>query len=197
MAIENEMRSGEVVETSTTKFVTQCYELYGAPPLGALVKAGDSHPVYGVVHQVSTQGIDPARRPVPRGHEESTEEDVYRSNPQLSYLLRTDFDAVIVAHSEQGVLRYNLPPMPPPIYAFVHVCSTEEVILFTSNPVFLRSLATSNIDALEEVVAAHLRYVASTHNDPDVFLTGAGRQLARLLPGDFRRVEAILHRTTQ
>ena len=63
--------------------------------------------------------------------------------------------------------------------------------------IFLRSLATSKIDALEEVVAAHLRYVASTHNDPDVFLTGAGRQLARLLPGDFRRVEAILQRTTQ
>lgn len=197
MAIENEMRVGEVVETSTTKFVAQCYELYGAPPLGALVKAGDSHPVYGVVHQVSTQGIDPTRRPVPRGHEESTEEDVYRNNPQLSHLLRTDFGAVIVAHSEQGSLRYSLPPIPPSIYAFVHACSTEEVMLFSSNPVFLRSLATSKIEALEEVVAAHLRYVASTQDNSDVFLTEAGRQLARLLPGDFRSVEAILQRITQ
>jgi hypothetical protein len=42
----------------------QCYQLYGAPALGALVKSGGPHPAYGVVHHVATQGIDPTRRPV-------------------------------------------------------------------------------------------------------------------------------------
>ena len=48
---------------------------------------------------------------------------------------------------------------------------------------------------LEEVVAACLRYVASAQEDPDAFLTGAGKQLAGFFPGDFRRVETILQRT--
>jgi len=191
---DNETRLGEVVETSTTGFVAQCYQLYGAPPLGALVRAGRPHPAYGVVHQVTTQGIDPTRRPVARGQDEASEEAVYRSNPQLAHLLRTDFQAVVVGHSAGEVLRYHLPPVPPPIYAFVHQCTSEEVRLFTSNPAFLRPLATSSIPALEEVVAACLRYVASAQEDPDAFLTRVGKQLASFFPGDFRRVETILQR---
>lgn len=198
----NTNRLGEVVETATTTFVAQCYQLYGAPHLGALVKAGGPYPAYGIVHQVTTQGIDPSRRPVARGVGEATEEDVYRSNPQLSHLLRTDFSAVIVGHSagedpdKYGTfrLRYYLPPVPPPIYAFVHACGVEEVRLFTSNAAFLRPLATSSITALEEVVAACLRYAASVQEDPEGFLTGVGKQLAGFFPGDFRRVEAILQR---
>ena len=207
---DNETRLGEVVETSTTGFVAQCYQLYGAPPLGALVKAGGLlrqaqdklYPAYGIVYQVTTQGIDPTRRPVARGQDEATEEDVYKSNPQLAHLLRTDFQAVVVGHSTEGdpdkygtfSLRYHLPPAPPPIYAFVHLCGLEEVRLFTSNPAFLRPLATSSIPALEEVVAACLRYVASAQEDQDAFLTGVGKQLAGFFPGDFRRVETILER---
>ena len=188
-------RLGEVVETATTTFVAQCYQLYGAPHLGTLVKAGGPYPAYGIVHEVSTQGVDPSRRPVARGVDEATEEDVYRSNPQLSLLLRTDFSAVIVGHSAgEDALRYHLPPAPPPIYAFVHACGVEEVQLFTANPAFLRPLATSSIPALEEVVAACLRYVASVQEDPEGFLTVVGKQLAGFFPGDYRRVEAILQR---
>src|SRR3989304_2073605 len=123
-------RLGEVVETSTTSFVAQCYQLYGAPPLGALVRAGGPYPAYGVVNLVSTQGVDPSRRPVARGQDETSEEDVYRSNPQLAHLLRTDFQAVVVGHGAKGDVRYYLPPVPPPIYAFVHLCTVEEVATF-------------------------------------------------------------------
>ena len=195
-------RLGEVVETSTTTFMAQCYQLYGAPPLGALVRAGGLlrqaqdrlYPAYGIVHQVTTQGIDPSRRPVARGADEATEEDVYRSNPQLSHLLRTDFQAVVVGHMVEREVRYHLPPTPPPIYAFVHACGVEEMRLFTANPAFLRPLATSSIPALEEVVAACLRYTAAVQEDPEGFLTVVGKQLADFFPGDFRRVEAILQR---
>ena len=130
-----------------------------------------------------------------RGHEQTNEEDVYKSNPQLAHLLRTDFSAVIVGHSEDKRILYHLPPVPPHIYASVTVCGMEEVRLFTANPVFIRSLATStHIPALEEVVAACLRYVAHVHEDRIGFLTQVGNQLAWLFPGDFHRVETILQR---
>lgn len=197
MAVNEEQRLGEVVETSTTGFWAQCYRLYEAPPLGALVRTGGPCPAYAVVHNVATEGIDSSRRPVARGADEASEEDVYRSNPQLTQLLRTDFQAVIVGHSLDGNPRYGLPPLPPPIYAFVYACGPDEVRSFTSSPDFLRLLAASGIPALEEVVAACLSLAADARTDSTAFLVEAGKQLMGVLPGEFRRVEAILRRASR
>ena len=194
MAIVDEARVGEVVESGSTGFVAQSYRLYGAPHLGALVRSGGPYPAYAVVHDVATRSIDPSRRPSARGEYEASEQDVYRSNPQLEHLLRTDFRAVIVGHVDAGVTRYHLPPSPSPIYAFVHVCSVEEVAAFSASPSFLRLLAGSGVPALEEVVAAYLRYALPAQGDPQAFLARAGRQLASLFPNDFRMVESILLR---
>ena len=196
MAVNGDPRLGEVVETSTTGFRAQCYKLYQAPPLGALVRTGGPYPAYAVVHNVATEGIDNSRRPVARGADETSEEEIYRSNPQLSQLLRTDIQSVIVGHSVEGDPRYHLPPSPPPIYAFVYACDPEETRRFTSNPEFLRPLAASGITALEEVVAACLRLAAEGQPDSTRFLVDAGKQLMGMLPGEFRRVEAILKRAT-
>ncbi len=185
---------GEVVESSSTGFVAQSYRLYGAPHLGALVRTGGPYPAYGVVHEVATRGIDPSRRPTARGEDEATEEDVYRSNPQLEHLLRTDFRAVIVGHVGEGETRYRLPPSPPPIYAFVHECPADEAAVFSSSTDCLRLLAGSGVAALEEVVSAFLRHAVAAQADPQAFLAGAGKQLAALFPGDFRTVESILLR---
>ena len=197
MAVNAETRLGEVVETTTTGFWAQCYRLYESPPLGALARTGGPYPAYAVVHHVSTQGVDASRRPVARGADAASEEDVYLSNPQLSQLLRTDFQAVIVGYSSEGEPRYHLPPAPPPIYAFVYACGPEEIRRFTSSAAFLRPLATSGVPALEEVVAACLSLAAETQPDSRGFLVEAGKQLLGILPGEFRRVEAILQRATR
>ncbi len=196
MAVD-EARLGEVVETTTTGFWAHCYRLYESPPLGALVRTGGPYPAYAVTHHVATQGIDASRRPVARGADAATEEAVYLSNPQLSQLLRTEFQAVVVGHSVDGEPRYRLPPSPPPIYAFVHACGPEEIRRFTSNVAFLRPLATSGVPALEEVVAACLSLAAQAQPNPNGFLVEAGRQLMGILPGELRRVEAILRGATR
>ena len=182
------------METSTTGFRAQCYRLYESPPLGALVRTGGPYPAYAVVHNVVTEGIDSSRRPVAKGADAATEEEVYRSNPQLTQLLRTDLQAVVVGHSTEGDLRYGLPPLPPPVYAFVYACGREETRRFASNPEFLRPLASSGIPALEEVVSACLRLTADAQTDSSAFLVAAGKQLMSILPGEFRRVEAILRK---
>ena len=98
-------RIGEVVESASERFVAQCYQLYQSPSLGAFVRTdaapragGEFEPssIYAVVCGVSTQALDPGRPVVARGEEEATEEDVYRSNPQLMRLLCTRFEALIV-----------------------------------------------------------------------------------------------------
>ena len=77
----DQQRVGEVVEASTSRFVVQCHELYGAPPLGSLVRSEGG--VYGVVAEVATQSLDPGRRAVAMGRGEESAEAVYRRHPQL------------------------------------------------------------------------------------------------------------------
>ena len=193
MEYENK-RLGDVVQTTTTTFVTQCYEIYNAPPLGEIVKTDGEYPTYGVVHEVSTQGIDPSRKPIARGQREIREEDVYANNPQLKYLLRTDFHTTIIGYKSGSDMMYHLPPLPPPIYSFVYRCSDEDTRTVISNPLMLRTLTNSNMIAIEEVIAALLRSACKLQSNPDDFLTEMGLHLASSLPGDFKKVESILKR---
>ena len=187
-------RIAEVIESATERFTAQCYRLYEAPPLGTLVRAGGEAPVYGVVASIATTSLDPGRRVIARGAEEATEEDVYRSNPQLERLLRTDFQATVVGHSANGTVRHGLPPLPPHIHAFVFTCLPKEVCQFTEDLDFLSLLIGQGTGVADEVAAAYLRQAATAHQDAEAFLVRAGRELATLLGGDIQRLNAILRR---
>ena len=96
-------RIAEVIEASTTKLVAQCYQLYDAPPLGSLVRAGPLHDaIYGVVIGITTEGLDPSRRPIARGQQAQTQEQVYQDHPELAHLLRTHLEIAIVGHARGG-----------------------------------------------------------------------------------------------
>ena len=185
-------RLGEVVEASSTEFTVHCYQLYGAAPLGALVRTTGDDAVYAVVRGVATSPLDPARRPVARGQKEPDQEAVYRSNPQLPRLLRTDFQAAIVGHQDSGGIHHYLPSQPPRIHAFVYECEPQEVRAFTERMDFLPLLLTGAAPLADEVAAAFLRQAASAHDDPNAFLVAAGRQVARLLSRDLQRLDRLL-----
>ncbi len=187
-------RLGEVVEASSAEFTVHCYELHGAAPLGTLVRTGAGEQVFAVVRNVATSPIDPARRPVARGQDEPDEEAIYRSNPQLPKLLRTEFQATIVGHRDSDGLRQYLPALPPRIHAFVQACEPEEVQLFTQRSDFLPLLLLGSAPLADEVTAAFLRRAAAAHPDPDAYLTTAGREVARLLGRELQRLNALLRR---
>ena len=108
-------RVGEIIQASTTDFVAQCYELYQSPPLGSLVKTRDqSVELYGFVCNATTTSLEPGRRPIARGKDEASEEEVYKSSPQLLKLLRSEFGAVVVGHRQGDKLYHYLPPQPRP-----------------------------------------------------------------------------------
>ena len=189
-----EDRLGEVVEASTTGFVAQCYELYEAPPLGSLVRSGAGDPIYGIVHDVATLSMDPARHPIPRGRDEGGEDSVHRSNPQLARLLHTEFHATIVGHGSGDHLRRFLPPAPPRIYSRVHLCVGEELRVFSDSLEFLPLLLTSTIGATDDVIASFLRQAGAARPDPEGYLVDAGRELAVLLVGQLPRLNGVLRR---
>jgi len=187
-------RVGEVIEAGTTSFSAQCYELYEIPPLGSLVKTGDaSAELYAIVYNAATTSLDPGRRPIARGKDETTEEAIFRSSPQLTKLLRSEFGAVVVGHKEGEKLYHHLPPRPAHIHSFVYQCTPQEVMEFGRSFGFLNILLNANLPVpAEELVGAALRRMSQAHKDPRVFLVAAGKELAIMLSGDLNRLKAIL-----
>lgn len=193
------LRVGEVIEASTTGFTAQCYELYHIPPLGSLVKTGDGETaLYAVVNGATTQGIEPGRRPVARGRDETSEEDIYHSSPQLMELLRSEFSALVVGSRQGGRVCYYLALQPARIHAFVHLCPSDEIRDFSQKFGFLKILLASHLEVpSEELAAAALRQLAGAYDDRRAFLVQAGRELAVLLGGDYGRLRSILERISE
>jgi len=184
---------GEVVEASSTGFMSQCYELYGAPPLGSLVKVG-SPDIFAVVLNVSTEPLDPSRPVLARGENAESEEELYRDHPQIARLLTSRFESVIVGHNSGGEVRQYLPPLPPRVHSFVYAVAPEELANFTQKLDFLRLLLNTRSAHCDEVVGACLRQAGAQQRNPRDFVLRAGKALASELAGDLPRLNAILRR---
>ena len=185
---------GEVIQASTSEFVAQSHRLYESPTLGALVRCGGDAPIYGVVGEVTTQSIDPGRRPVAVGEGEEAEEAVYEQNPQLNRLLATEFRSVVVGYQSDGLIRRYLAPLPPRIHAFVYECDLDQVGEFSDSLDFLSILLASPAGAADDVTASFLRRASVAHPEPDLFLVSAGKELATLLAGQLPRLNGLLRR---
>lgn len=189
-------RIGEVIEASTQEFLAQSYELHQAPPFGSLVKVGPGEgEIYGVVYHVTTRSIEPGRQPLAWGRDEEREEDVYRRNPQLEKLLRTEFQTLILGFSRGGQVCRYLPPSPPRVHSFVYPCSNQEVGAFTAFLDFLPFLLSNRGLAYpDELVAALLRQAYEARSKDQTFLVAAGKELAILLSKEPQRLNALLRR---
>jgi len=189
-------RVGEVIEASTTVFTAQCYELYQMPPLGSLVKTGDpAAELYGIVCNAATTSLEPGRRPIARGRDEDSEEEIYRSNPQLGKLLKSEFEVLVVGHREGGKLYHYLPPKPARIHGFVYQCPPDEVKDFGQSLGFLDIILNARLPVpTEELVGASLRRMSQCYDDRRAFLVAAGKELAVLLSGNLNQLNAILGR---
>ena len=191
--IEAASRVGEVVESATDRCTVQCYQLYEAPPLGTLVMTR-SPAVYGVVARISTESLYPGRPVVARGENEETEEGIYRANPQLSRLLCTRFETTILGHGNDGMVHHGLPPLPPPVHAFAHRCTADEVREFTQDLNFLDLMLEGHSAQSDEIASAMLARASEAHPDRTDFLLQAGKALASRLACDLPRLNGILRR---
>lgn len=174
------------------QFTAQCYDLYGLPPLGSLLRTGD---IYAVVFNASTSSLEPGRKPLARGRDEATEEDIYKSSPQLAKLLRSEFEAVVVGFKDGDTFRQYLPPQPARIHAFVYLCQPDEIKEFGSSFDFLNILVNATLPVpAEELIAASLRQMSRVQEDPRAFMVAAGKELAALLSSQYDRLKSILGR---
>ncbi len=193
----DEQRVGEIIEACTIDFAAQCYELYQSPPLGSLVRTNGGEScqcVYGVVCNGLTAGVEPGRRPIARGKSEMNEDEIYRANPQLTKLLKSEFNVLVIGYKKDGKIFQHLPPQPARIHGFVYLCPSEEIKQFSRSFDFLNTLLKAHLDiSVEELTGATLRQMSQGYGaEKHAFLISAGKELAILLSQDYGQLKAIL-----
>ena len=187
---------GEVIESSSAECIAQSYQLNEAPPLGSLVRVSREDGVitiFGVVAAIETRPLDPARKPIARGRNASTLQEIYDEHPQMRELFRTHFTFRILGHEANGALHHYLPPLPPEVHQLVYACEPEKLIAFTDRLTFLPVLLGGARD--DETAAAFLRHAGVARSpDSHAFLVRAGKEMVNLLQGDAPRLSALLGR---
>ncbi|HEY9737747.1 MAG TPA: HAS-barrel domain-containing protein [Trichocoleus sp.] len=194
----------EVVETSTTEFLAQCLEpdtlsFPAMPPFGSWVKSWDDesgNQIYGVVYHATTSPIDSVHRARALG---MSLDDLREQQPQIFAMLKTEFSVAIVGfqapkrNGQPGGETYqHLPPRPPQVHQAVHRCQADEILAFTQELDFLRTLMDMRSAPVDGLVAAVIRHCYQLRKLDRAWLVQAGRTLSVLLKDDYDRLRVIL-----
>ena len=196
------MSIGEIIETTSTAFVAESFELNSSPPLGSLVvvhvssETGTSTDIdlYAVVIYGQTIGLDPSRRAVRRSTDKVFDAEIYVQHPQLEHTLRTEFGAALVGFVADSVVRQHLPSQPPPLHYSVHTAPAEKVRRFTNSLHYLRLLLVPHGEVPPtQVLAANVREVYQQRGADRLWLDAAAREIATLLQSDHQALLTVLY----
>ena len=189
----------EVVETSTTGFLAQCLEpdslsFAQMPPFGSWVKATDEdsgNAIYGVVYHATTSPLDTVHRATALGVSLA---ELREQQPQIFTMLKTEFRVAIVGFqpADKAIVYQHLPPRPPQVHQAVFQCESEEILAFTEQLDFLRTLMDTSSAPVDGLIAAVIRTVYQLRKLDRDWLLQAGRQLNVLLKDDYDRLRVIL-----
>jgi hypothetical protein len=198
---------GEVIETATTHYTAQCLEpeelnFPSMPPFGSWIKSFDEesgNQIFSIVTYATTTPIDSVHRARALGLSLA---ELREQQPQIFAMLKTEFKAAIVGyevpqlHNGNGVRKGRvyqyLPPRPPQIHQGVYRCEAEEVIHFTEELDFLRTLLQVKDIPVESLIAAAIREVYRLRKANRPWLVQVGRTLSTLLKDDYDRLRFIL-----
>jgi hypothetical protein len=194
----------EVIETSTTEFLAQCLDpdaltFPAMPEFGSWVSARDEdsgNRIYGVVYHATTSPIDSVHRARALG---LSLEDLRQQQPQIFAMLKTEFRVAIVgfrapdlAGDPTGAIFQHLPPRPPQVHQAVYRCGGDEVMAFTEQLDFLKTLLDMGNAPVDSLVAAVLRHCYQLRQLERQWLVNAGRSLSIFLKDDYDRLRMIL-----
>jgi hypothetical protein len=115
---------------------------------------------------------------------------------QSQRLAPIEISVMVVGFVRQGQVYQHLPPQPPETLYEIVTCAPGEVVAFTQQFTFLRTILNAKDAPADELAAASLRLAAAARPESErrAFLLDAGRELARLLSADPVRLEGILRR---
>lgn len=182
---------GEVIGSSNTELIAESMLLHHSPGFGSFIKIKARETIYAVVFNTYTHSLEPNRLAIAYHR---SEQELRDEQPQIFELLKTKFEAVIIGYESEGAIRHHLPPQPPRLHSFVYACQPLEVRRLTSHFWFFRFLMSIEKAPRDELIAAVIRTAYTVHQCERSFLVRAGKELVRLIGGDYEMLSSILQR---
>ena len=162
------------------------------PPLRKLSLSSPDDSLYAVVFFAASGSFDSGRR---ASAYEMEERELQETQPQIYELLITEFTALPLGISKNGLFRSGLPPCPPRLHARVAECEADEIQTLTDSPELLRTLLRTTAAAnSDELIVACLRNGWEIRDRDQRYLVRMGKQLASLLMKEPDRLTGILDR---
>lgn len=186
------------------------------PPFGSWVKAIDEesgNQIYAVVYYATTSPIDSVHRARALG---LSLQELREQQPQIFAMLKTEFRAAIVGfrlpapssngsasgsnhgssnssnNGKNGTIYQHLPPRPPQVHQAVYFCQPQEVVEFSEQLDFLRTLLQLPSAPVDALTAAAIREIYQLRQADRPWLVQSGRALSLLLKDDYDRLRIIL-----
>jgi hypothetical protein len=125
---------------------------------------------------------------------ESVNHNVLRDQRE-NRMVPVEIRVLNIGYIGPGYIVHSLPPRPPMSLSDVVLCTMEEVYHFTRRQDFFRLVLSASEAPADDLIAAAIRYAASIYEDPNeryTFLVMCGRELARELASDLKRLSHIL-----
>ncbi|NEQ31673.1 MAG: hypothetical protein F6K04_11825 [Leptolyngbya sp. SIO4C5] len=194
----------EVIETATTEFLSQCLEpedlsFPAMPPFGSWVKSVDEesgNQIYAVVYYATTSPIDSVHRARALGLSLA---ELREQQPQIFAMLKTEFRSAIIGFQpgtgdrSSNLIYQHLPPRPPQIHQAVYRCPADEIVQFSQQLDFFRTLLEVPGAPVDSLMAATIRQIYQLRKADRDWLVQAGRTLSIVLKDDYDRLRVILN----
>ncbi|HLF26651.1 MAG TPA: hypothetical protein VJG32_09965 [Anaerolineae bacterium] len=186
------VRVGRVMRSSTGEFSIGTRLMQAdTPRFGSFVKAPstDGCDVIGLIYDVLIEDDPFVRQLI-----SADVPDEYILD-QRQRQLPTIVSVLVVGHCREGQMYAYLPSQPPTALDTLVTCLDGEIVRFTEDFTYFRTVLNAMNARPDELLAASLRHAAQArHGDGREFLVRAGRELARLLASDTIRLEGLLRR---
>jgi len=190
---DSPIRAGRVMRSSTGEFTIGTHLLQAdVPSFGAFVKAPspDGGEVIGLIYDVLVEDDPFVRQMIGADVKEEYIRD-HRENRQVPAMV----SVLVIGHRRDGRILPYLPPLPPAALDTLVTCTDDEIVAFTEDFTYFRTVLNAVNARPDELLAASLRHAAGARpGGGREFLIRAGRELARLLAFDAVRLEGLLRR---
>lgn len=184
---------GRVLRSSTASFTIGTKTLVtDVPRFGGFVKAAapDGCAVIGLIYDVAIEDDLFARQLI--GADVGAE---YIADQRTNRQVPIEISVLVVGHVCDDQVHAYLPPQPPISLDEIVTCLDAEVIRFTEDFTYFRTVLNAKDAPADELLAASLRLAADARGSQGRdFLVKAGRELSRLLAFDAVRLEGLLRR---
>jgi hypothetical protein len=184
---------GRVLRSSTASVALGTKTLAAdVPRFGGFVKvaAPDGGDIIGLIYDVLIEDDLFARQLI--GAEVNAE---YIADQRQNRQVPIEISVLVVGHARGGKMYQYLPAQPPIALDEIVTCNREEIVKFTDDFTYFRTVLNAKDAPADELLAAALRFAAEARGAQGrEFLVRAGRELSRLLAFDAVRLEGLLRR---